>query len=148
MTNIVPPATNRAFAKTYLLTHSLTHSHTYSLTHSPVLGAFATEVAASTWEEIQKENDLDLLEKGAADDMLPLMAPEDTSETGVIRNTLASSQFFRMLGVDSEDLGMRCSYVYVLSQHSYSILLKALEEKLFTGLDNSDSNVNSFDQDF
>lgn len=30
---------------------------------------------------------------------------EDVSETGVIRNTLASSQFFRMLGVDSEDLG-------------------------------------------
>jgi hypothetical protein len=38
--------------------------------------------------------------------MQPLMAPEDTSETGAIRNTLASSQFFRMLGVDSEDLGV------------------------------------------
>ena len=84
--------------------------------NSPVLGAFATEVAASTWEEIQKENDLDLLEKGSTDDMQPLMAPEDTSETGAIRNTLASSQFFRMLGVDSEDLGMCFFYISVLPQ--------------------------------
>ena len=73
---------------------------------SNITGAFATEVAASTWEEIQKENDLDLLEKGTTEEMLsPPKGSEDVSETGVIRNTLASSQFFRMLGVDSEDLG-------------------------------------------
>ena len=64
-------------------------------------------MAASTWEEIQKENDLDLLEKGTTDQMLPLVGIEEVSETDAIRNTLASSQFFRMLGVDSGDLGTR-----------------------------------------
>ena len=62
-------------------------------------------MAASTWEEIQKENDLDLLEKGTIDEKPLLIGTEEVSETGAIRNTLASSQFFRMLGVDSEDLG-------------------------------------------
>jgi hypothetical protein len=65
-----------------------------------LLGAFATEVAASTWEEIQKENDLDMLEKGEV-----TIVPGE----GTIQDNLASSQFFRMLGVDAEDLGVEMS---------------------------------------
>jgi hypothetical protein len=57
-------------------------------------------VAASTWEEIQKENDLDMLEKGEVTIVLG---------EGTIQDNLASSQFFRMLGVDAEDLGVEMS---------------------------------------
>ena len=62
-----------------------------------LLGAFATEVAASTWEEIQKENDIDLLEK-------PVGEVEMGTDTSM-QNSLASTQFFRMLGVSGDDLG-------------------------------------------
>lgn len=54
-------------------------------------------MAASTWEEIQRENDLDMLEKGEV-----TIVPGE----GTIQDNLASSQFFRMLGVDAEDLGV------------------------------------------
>ena len=63
-------------------------------------GAFATEVAASTWEEIQKENDIDLLEKNSM--IIPVVGE---GEENKIQDNLASSQFFRMLGVNSDDLG-------------------------------------------
>ena len=62
-----------------------------------IKGAFATEVAASTWEEIQKENDIDLLEK-------PMGEVEMGTDTSM-QNSLASTQFFRMLGVSGDDLG-------------------------------------------
>jgi hypothetical protein len=71
------------------------------------------------------------------------MAPEDTSETGVIRNTLASSQFFRMLGVDSEDLGRR----FLMSCHNTVKNRMYIKRTIFfISPDNSD-NLNSSGKD-
>lgn len=74
-------------------------------------GAFATEVAASTWEEIQRENDIDLLEKGKE-------AVEGSQEgeegEGSMEGSLAGSQFFRMMGISKDDLG-KTSHFYIPS---------------------------------
>lgn len=38
-----------------------------------------------------------------------------TEESGEIQNSLASSQFFRMLGVDAQDLGESTLHSYVMT---------------------------------
>mmetsp|Transcript_12538 Transcript_12538/g.12153 ORF Transcript_12538/g.12153 Transcript_12538/m.12153 type:complete len:221 (-) Transcript_12538:272-934(-) len=71
-----------------------------------LVGAFATEVAASTWEEIQKENDLDMLNNPSSDQMvIDGIAIEGMKAGSEVEMKLANSQVFRMLGVTAGDLG-------------------------------------------
>jgi len=73
-----------------------------------VVGTFATEVATSTWEEIQAENEEEERKKQAELDAkwsaVGMAPPEKVPGRSDVQGALADSAFFRMMGISAADV--------------------------------------------